>query len=153
MNSRPIIPGVDWVGTVDWERQYFDAFMPLPEHTSYNAYLIRGSEKTVLVDATEPYLVDVLMARLEGVKKIDFILSLHAEQDHSGGLPAVLEKYPAAQLMASPKGKEFLSTLLPIPADRIQAVQDGETLSLGDKTLRFIPVSYTHLTLPTKRIV
>ncbi|MBN2256381.1 MAG: FprA family A-type flavoprotein [Anaerolineaceae bacterium] len=144
MNSRPIIPGVDWVGTVDWERQYFDAFMPLPEHTSYNAYLIRGSEKTVLVDATEPYLVDVLMARLEGVKKIDFILSLHAEQDHSGGLPAVLEKYPAAQLMASPKGKEFLSTLLPIPADRIQAVQDGETLSLGDKTLRFIHIPWVH---------
>jgi flavorubredoxin len=84
------------------------------------------------------------MTRLEGVEKIDYIISLHAEQDHSGGLPAVLEKYPQAQLFASPKGKDTLSTHLPIPAESIQAVQDGETLSLGDKTLRFIHIPWVH---------
>ena len=144
MKIRPVIPGVDWVGAVDWERELFDALLPLPDHTSYNAYLIRGSEKTALVDAVDPKLVDVLLTRLEGVKKIDIILSLHAEQDHSGGLPAVLEKYPKAQLFASPKGKENLSTHLRIPAEHIHAMQDGEMLSLGDKTLRFIHIPWSH---------
>jgi flavorubredoxin len=144
MKTRSITPGVDWVGAVDWERSLFDALIPLPERTTYNSYLIRGSEKTVLVDAVEPNLVHVLLARLEGVEKIDYILSLHAEQDHSGGLPAILEKYPQAQLFASPKGRENLSLLLPIPAERIHAVQDGETLSLGDKTLRFIHIPWVH---------
>jgi flavorubredoxin len=144
MKARAITPGVDWVGAVDWERVLFDALIPLPDRTSYNAYLIRGSEKKVLVDAVIPNLVDILMTRLEGVEKIDYIISLHAEQDHSGGLPAVLEKYPQAQLFASPKGKENLSTHLHIPAERIHAVQDGEVLSLGDKNLRFIHIPWVH---------
>lgn len=144
MKSRSITPSVDWVGAVDWERGLFDALIPLPDRTSYNAYLIRGSEKTALIDAVDPALLNVLMTRLEGVEKIDYIISLHAEQDHSGGLPAVMEKYPSAQLLASPKGKETLATHLPIPADRIQALQDGETLSLGDKTLRFIHIPWVH---------
>jgi flavorubredoxin len=144
MKTRIILPGVDWVGAIDWERSLFDALIPLPDRTSYNSYLIRGSEKTVLVDAVEPNLVDILMTHLEGVEKIDYILSLHAEQDHSGGLPVVLEKYPQAQLFASPKGKENLSSLLSIPAERIHAVQDGESLPLGNKTLRFIHIPWVH---------
>ncbi|MFO7615655.1 MAG: FprA family A-type flavoprotein, partial [Bacteroidales bacterium] len=144
MKARPLTPSVDWVGAVDWERGLFDALIPLPDRTSYNAYLVRGSHKTALIDAVDPTLLDVLLTRLEGVEKIDYIISLHTEQDHSGGLPAVLERYPQAQLLASPKGKENLSTHLPIPAERIQAVQDGETLSLGDKTLRFIHIPWVH---------
>ena len=144
MKARKITARVDWVGAVDWNRRLFDSLIPLPDGTSYNAYLIRGSEKTALIDAVDPALLNVLMTRLEGVEKIDYIISLHAEQDHSGGLPAVMEKYPSAQLLASPKGKETLATHLPIPADRIQALQDGETLSLGDKTLRLIHIPWVH---------
>jgi flavorubredoxin len=129
---------------VDWERGLFDALIPLPDRTSYNAYLVRGGAQTALIDAVDPRLLDVLMTRLEGVEKIDYIISLHAEQDHSGGLPAVLAKYPQAQLLASPKGKETLAAHLPIPAERIRAVQDGETLTLGDKTLRFIHIPWVH---------
>ncbi len=144
MKTVSILPGVEWLGVHDLERRLFDALIPLPDHTSYNSYLIRGSEKTVLVDAVEPNLVDTLLASLAGVEKIDFILSLHAEQDHSGGLPAVLQKYPHAQLFASPKGRENLSTHVAIPQERIHAVEDGETLSLGDKTLRFIHIPWVH---------
>src|SRR5512136_1701662 len=144
MKTRSIIPGVDWVGAVDWQRGLFDALIPLPDRTTYNSYLIHGSEKTVLVDAVEPNLVHILLTRLEGVKKIDYILSLHAEQDHSGGLPAVLEKYPQAQLYASPKGRENLSTHLSIPLERVKTAQDGEKLFLGDRTLQFIHTPWVH---------
>ncbi len=144
MELRSIVPGVDWAGAEDYDRRLFDALIPLPEHTSYNVYLVRGSEKTVLIDAVEPYLADVLLSRLEGVDRIDYILSLHVEQDHSGGLPAVIARYPNARLIATPKGKEFLSTHLHLPAESIRAVEDGETLSLGDKTLKFIHIPWVH---------
>jgi flavorubredoxin len=144
MKPRQIIPSVEWVGALDWERTLFDALIPLPDHTSYNAYLVRGSEKTVLVDTVDSPMLNVLMSRLEGVERIDYILSLHAEQDHSGSLPMVLEKYPQAQIFASPKGKENLVSHLSIDADRIHAVQDGETLSLGDKSLQFIHIPWVH---------
>jgi flavorubredoxin len=144
MKPRDILPGVEWVGALDWERILFDSLIPLPDHTSYNAYLVRGSEKTILVDAVDPRFSEVLLARLEGTGHIDFIVSLHSEQDHSGSLPAVMAKYPQALLLASPKGKENLASHLSIPADRIQAVQDGETLSLGNKTLRFIHIPWVH---------
>ena len=85
---------------------------------------LRSAEIAARIDAVDPSLLCVLMTRLEGVEKVDYIISLHSEQDHSGGLPAVMERYPQAQLLASPKGKEMLSVLLPIPAENIRAVQD-----------------------------
>jgi flavorubredoxin len=144
MKARNICAGVDWVGVVDWERCLFDALIPLPDRTSYNSYLIRGSEKTALIDAVDPSVMDIMLDRLEDVKKVDYIIALHAEQDHSGGLPVLLEKYPQAELLASPKCKETLSIHLPIPAERIRVMQDGEKLQLGDKTLQFIHIPWVH---------
>ncbi|MBW2139433.1 MAG: FprA family A-type flavoprotein, partial [Deltaproteobacteria bacterium] len=76
--------------------------------------------------------------------RIDFIISHHAEQDHSGAIPCVLEHFPEARVVASPKAKGMLMDLLKIPEDRIVTVKDGETLSLGDKTLRFIHTPWVH---------
>lgn len=144
MKPRKIRENVYWVGAIDWDRRLFDALIPLPDGTSYNAYLIVGNKKTALVDAVDPTMTDILLARLEAVQKIDFIISQHAEQDHSGVLPTLLEKYPQAKVLATPKGKEILATHLPVAAERIVAVQDGETLSLGDKTLKFIHIPWVH---------
>ena len=57
MVSREIVPGVSWVGALDFDRRIFDELIPLPQGTSYNAYLIRGSEKTALVDTVDPVLI------------------------------------------------------------------------------------------------
>ena len=138
MKGRMIRDGLFWVGAIDWHRRLFDSLIPLPDGTSYNAYLIVGKEKTALVDAVDPSMAEVLFSHLDGVKKIDFIIVQHAEQDHSGTLPAVLEKYPHAKVLATPKGKELLSTHLLIPEEKVAAVEDGEALSLGGKTLKFI---------------
>ena len=81
-----------------------------------------------------------LLSQLEGVKKIDYIVSQHAEQDHSGTIPQVLAKYPGAKVISTPKAKGMLGDLLQIPEASFMTVEDGETLSLGDKTLRFIHV-------------
>jgi len=89
MKAREIKPGIYWVGAVDWDRRLFDELIPLPDGTSYNSYLIRGSEKTALIDAVDPDMEHVLMTRLDdlGVKKIDYLVANHAEQDHSGSIP------------------------------------------------------------------
>ena len=144
MHKRQITDNVFWMGALDWDARLFDSLIPLPDGTTYSSYLITGSEKTVLVDAVDPATVDQLLAQLDGVPNIDFIVSLHAEQDHSGTIHRVLERYPEAKVIASPKAKGMLLDLLPIPEEIVVTVADGETLSLGDKTLRFIHTPWVH---------
>jgi flavorubredoxin len=129
---------------VDWNRRLFDALIPLPDGTSYNAYLVAGSEKTALIDTADPSKADMLMAQLADVGRVDYLVANHAEQDHSGTIPRVLERYPAARVLTTPKGKGLLVDLLGILAERVQTVADGETLSLGDRTLEFIHTPWVH---------
>jgi flavorubredoxin len=145
MKARQIRDGIFWVGAIDWSRRLFDSLIPLPDGTSYNAYLIHGSEKTALLDSVDPPMTDLLRFHLKEVPRIDYLISHHAEQDHSGAIPAVLEKYPDAQVIASPKGKGMLMDHLHIPEEQIRSVEDGETLSLGEgKTLEFIHTPWVH---------
>ncbi|MGC8602204.1 MAG: FprA family A-type flavoprotein [Desulfomonilaceae bacterium] len=144
MGPRKFSDSVDWVGVVDWDRRLFDSLIPLPDGTSYNSFLIKGSEKTVLIDSVDPVFADTLMQKLAGVSKIDYIIGQHAEQDHSGAIPWVLERYQEAKVISTPKGKELLGLMLGIPDDRFVTVTDGEILSLGDKTLEFIHTPWVH---------
>lgn len=144
MKPIEIIPGVQWVGAEDWDRRLFDSLIPLPDGTSYNAYLVRGSEKIALLDTVEPSTLHFLQAHLGGVKSIDFLVAHHAEQDHSGSIPWVLSRYPGAQLLCSSLAKGMLIDHLLVPEERIRVVKDGETLSLGGRTLRFIYTPWVH---------
>ena len=144
MKPRKIRENIYWMGFVDWDSRLFDSLIPLPDGTSYNAFLIEGSEKTVLIDTVESSLFYELEAQLENVSRLDYVISLHAEQDHSGSIPHVLARYPGAKVITSPKARGILMDLLHIPAESIVTVADGETLSLGDKTLEFIHTPWVH---------
>ncbi|MCF8070156.1 MAG: FprA family A-type flavoprotein [Desulfobacterales bacterium] len=144
MKARKIKEHIYWMGSVDWDNRLFDSLIPLPDGTSYNAYLIEGSEKTVLIDTVDPPMAREFMSQLEGIHKIDYIVSQHAEQDHSGTILQVLEKYPEAKLISTAKAKGMLIDLLKIPEDFFITVEDGETLFLGDKTLKFIYTPWVH---------
>lgn len=141
---RKIVESVYWVGAVDWDRRLFDSLVPLPDGTTYNAYLVEGSEKTALIDAVDPDMVDTLLGHLDGVEKLDYVISQHAEQDHSGTIALVLDLYPEAKVVTNAKAKSMLMDLLLIPDDKFIVVGDGETLSLGDKTLTFILTPWVH---------
>ena len=80
---RQVKPNVFSVGAIDWDRRLFDELIPLPEGTSYNAYLIKGSEKTALMDTVDPEKADNLINNLVacGVDKLDYIVAHHGEQD------------------------------------------------------------------------
>ena len=144
MQKRKIAGNIFWLGAVDWDRRLFDSLIPLPDGTTYNAYLVEGSDKTVLLDTVNPPMTDELMTQLDGVSKIDFIVSHHAEQDHSGSIPRVLERFPEAKIVVTPKAKGMLIDLLKISENAFVTVEDGETLSLGDKTLKFIHTPWVH---------
>jgi len=146
MAVREILPDIFWVGAIDWDRRLFDSLIPLPEGTSYNAYLARGSEKTALIDTVDPskefeYVCNLVKA---GVERVDYIIVNHAEQDHSGSLPMAAELFPQAQIVVSEKCRDLVVHLLDIPSERCRVVGDGETLSLGNKTLEFIMAPWVH---------
>jgi flavorubredoxin len=146
MVSREIVPGVVWVGALDFDRRIFDELIPLPNGTSYNAYLIRGSEKTALIDTVDPTKEFDLISNLVkmGIDRLDYIIVNHAEQDHAGSLPMVLEFFPDAMVVTNEKCMDLLIALLHLPMEKFRVVKDRETLSLGDRTLEFVLTPWTH---------
>ena len=142
---RKIADGVYNVGAIDWDRTLFDEIVTLPQGTSYNAYIIFG-EKTAIIDTAEPYKWHELKKNLDelGVKKIDYIISNHAEQDHSGCIPHMLNAYPEAKVVTNEKCKQFEMDLLHIPEEKFMVVDDGDILDLGGKTLEFILTPWVH---------
>ena len=146
MTSPELKPGIYSVGTQDSDRKLFDELIPLPDGTSYNAYLIKGSKKITLIDTVYPPKKNELIKNLKELKieKIDYIIANHAEGDHSGSLPEVLKAYPDAKVVTNPKCKGMLTDLFPIPEEKFITVDDGEDLSLGNRTLRFIYAPWVH---------
>ncbi len=144
--TNEIKPNVYAVGAIDWDRRLFDELIPLPDGTSYNAYLIKGSEKTALLDTVDPKKTHVLLENYAstGVERIDYVVAHHAEQDHSGSIPDVLLLYPGAKVVTNAKCKAMLMDFLRIDEDKFIVVEDGQELSLGDKTLKFVFIPWVH---------
>ncbi|MFW6231281.1 MAG: 2-oxoacid:acceptor oxidoreductase family protein, partial [Nanoarchaeota archaeon] len=144
--ARDIVDNVVLVGVQEHELNLFDELMPLPKGTSYNSYIIKGSEKTALIDTVEPRHKDELLANIKaaGVEKIDYIISNHAEQDHSGSIPFILEHFPDAMIVCSDKAEELLLHEHNLDKEKLRIIKDRETLSLGDKTLEFLYAPWVH---------
>ncbi len=142
---KKILDGIFYCGIHDKTRKVFDQLVPLTQGTTYNSYLVQGSEKTALIDTmyakfSEQYL-DMLAS---SGAKIDYIISNHAEPDHSGTIPALLDIFPEAQVYCSAKCAENLVNMLGVSLTRIHVVADGEELSLGGRTLKFILAPWVH---------
>jgi flavorubredoxin len=146
MKPRELRPRIYSVGAIDWDRRLFDALIPLPDGTSYNSYLVEGNEKTGLIDTVDPTMEDVLINHLKQlrVENIDYVIANHAEQDHSGAIPRILENYRKAKVVTTSRGRDMLMSLLLVPEEKFITVGDGETISLGDKTLEFIHAPWVH---------
>jgi flavorubredoxin len=146
MAVQKIKENVHFVGAIDWHRRLFDSLIPLPDGTSYNAYYIKGSEKTALIDTVDPAKQHELMANLRsvGADRIDYIISNHTEQDHSGWIPKMLEIHPEAKVVTNAKCQGLLKEHLLLEDDRFTIIGDGDTISLGDKTLQFVIAPWVH---------
>jgi flavorubredoxin len=147
MGSKEIAPGVFWVGVKHHNRRLFDALIPLPYGTSYNAYLIVGSKKTALVDTVNPGFEKELLKKISeriDPAKIDYVVMNHAEPDHANAAKDVLAVAKNAKLLASAKGKEVAMMYFDIPVERIMVVDETSKIDLGGKTLKFVDAPWLH---------
>jgi flavorubredoxin len=144
MKARQIVPNVHLIGAVDWDRRLFDSLIPLPQGTSYNAYFVQGSEKSALLDTVDPSFWETLAAQLDELPEPDYLVIQHTEQDHSGSTAKVLERYPDLEIVTNERCMKLTIDHLHVPQDRFKVVADGDTLSLGDKTLKFVLTPWVH---------
>jgi flavorubredoxin len=139
MIYKKIKENILYAGMNDEDRLIFDELIPLDHGTSYNSYIVIGSEKTAVIDTMYPKFTKEYLKSFDenGITKVDYIIATHGEQDHSGSIPAMLEKFPMAIVVTNQVCANNLKEMLLIPDDKIQVIKNDEELSLGDKTLQF----------------
>jgi len=142
-------PGVHWIGAMDPSLRTFDIILKTANGTSYNSYLIRGSEGVAIVDTVKENFADEFFQRLESVASYDEIKVIvlnHLEPDHSGALPQLMERAPQARLYISQRATGMLKGLLKPRRGEFEytTVGTGDSVSLGDRTLRFLHTPFLH---------
>ena len=139
-----VTDNVYWVGAIDWDVRNFHGHLT-SRGTTYNAFLILA-DKVTLIDTVKAPFFDQMMARIASViepEKIDYIVSNHAEMDHSGGLPRIIEAIKPENIFASKMGQKALDAHFHMDR-QITAVADGETLDLGNMKLTFVETRMCH---------
>jgi flavorubredoxin len=146
MSVRTLCPNIFHIGINDWDRQVFDALIPLPLGTSYNSYVVKGSEKIAIIDTAEPEKREEYFDRIQALNldHVDYLVSDHAEQDHSGLIPDLMKMHPKMQIVTNAKCKDLLISFFHISEEKIRVVGEGERISLGDKTLQFMIAPWVH---------
>lgn len=137
--------GINWVGYVDWSVRDFHGYRT-ERGSSYNAYLVQD-EKTAVIDSVKaPYAADLLrhIRAFTELDKIDYVVCNHAEPDHSGSLPVLMQQCPNATLLADARCVKALGQHYQTDGWRIQEVQSGDAVSLGKRTLTFMETPMVH---------
>ena len=140
MKSYKIADGVYWVGTIDYDLRVFDIVMDTDFGSTYNSYLVVGSEKTALIDTAKEPFKEEFFERINDIvdiKEIDYLVVNHAEPDHSGCVEYVLKQNPNIEIYGSIPAFMNLKEIINENEFNYHKVKEGETLSLGDKTLEF----------------
>lgn len=138
---------VYWIGAFDPDLRSFDIILKTANGTSYNAYLVRGSEGVAIIDTVKEGFAEDFFARLETVAdyaEIKVIVLNHLEPDHTGALPELMRRAPRAQLFISQKAQTMLKALLKRDELNFTPVLTGDKVSLGDRSLEFLHTPYLH---------
>lgn len=146
MPAIEIKPDVYWIGVNDRTTDLFEGLWPITrEGVSYNTYLVRDDKSAIVdlvKDTKEGELVDHLSDIMD-VADLDYLVINHMEPDHSGALKVFLRLAPKLTILGTPKTKQMLESFYGI-TERVRVVEDGEELSLGRKTLRFVHTPFVH---------
>ncbi len=146
MIYKKIKDDILYAGLNDKDRIIFDELIPLDKGTSYNSYIIKGSEKTAVIDTMYPKFTNEYIKSFDenGITTVDYIIANHGEQDHSGSIPALLEKFPSAILITNSVCAKNVQEMLLVPENRIKIITNNEEISLGNKTLKFVIAPGVH---------
>jgi flavorubredoxin len=141
-----ITSGVYWIGVNDRTTDLFEGLWPITqEGVSYNAYLI-DDEKKAVVDLSKALKTDEFFDQIDQVtdiSQLDYVIVNHMEPDHSGVLRTLRRMAPQATILGTKKTRAMLESFYGI-TEGVQVVQDGETLSLGRRTLQFVYTPFVH---------
>lgn len=139
-------PDVYWIGVNDRTTDLFEGLWPITqEGISYNAYLINDQKKAI-IDLTKSFKANEFFNQIDeiaNISKLDYVIVNHMEPDHSGVLNTLRRISPQAIILGSRKTIEMLDSFYGI-TENVRAVQDGETLTLGRRTLRFLSTPLVH---------
>jgi NADH oxidase (H2O-forming) len=144
--NKKITDRVTYIGVKDEKLRKFDIIFDTKYGTTYNSYLIKGSDKTVIIDTVKDVFLEEYLNNIEEVTtfdKIDYIVLNHAEPDHSGSLEKVLEKAVNAKVVCSRPASMMVAELVNRQLEYI-IVGTGDSLDLGDISLEFVNTPYLH---------
>lgn len=148
MNIREFTKDIFYVGVNDRTTHLFEALWPLPYGVSYNSYIVAGTEKTALIDTVRIDEVHAYIDAIESVgrnARIDYLVVNHMEPDHSGSIPEIIKYYPGIKIIGNSKTIDMIKGFYHIDdPDRFLEVKDGDTISLGDHTLKFYFTPMVH---------
>jgi flavorubredoxin len=142
-----IAPGTHWIGALDPGLREFDIILKTANGTTYNSYCVRGTHGVAVIDTVKESHSDEFFTRLEQVVRYDEISTIvlnHLEPDHSGALPELMRRAPQAKLYISAKGQLMLKALVKNAELEFNIVQTGDTVDLGERTLRFLSTPFLH---------
>ncbi|RLD33208.1 MAG: FprA family A-type flavoprotein, partial [Bacteroidetes bacterium] len=136
---------VKWIGILDYDIVTFDIVMKTDYGTTYNSYFIDAEKKTIIDTSKEKFEDEYIQKVKEVVdpSEISYIVLNHTEPDHSGNLKALLELAPNAMVVGSGNAIRYLQDIIGTDFSYLQ-VKNGDELSLGDKTLKFIGAPNLH---------
>ncbi|MBR7045240.1 MAG: FAD-dependent oxidoreductase [Lachnospiraceae bacterium] len=146
MKAFKIRQDLYWTGVLDPDLRVFDIIMETRYGTSYNSYLLEGSQKTALFETAKLSFFDEMVGYIESVasvSQIDYLIMDHTEPDHAGSIEKLLDLNPHITVVATGTAIQFLKHIINKDFNSI-SVSDGMTLSLGDKTLEFMVLPNLH---------
>lgn len=146
MQSKKIVDNVYSVSVLNPNLRIFDVIMKTDYGTSYNSYIVKGSEKTALIETAHltyfNYFIDNLK-EVTNLEDIEYLIMNHNEPDHSGSIEKLLDLIPNLKIITSQAGSIYLKNITNRDINVIVA-KDGDSISLGDKTLTFINAPFLH---------
>lgn len=141
-----ITPDFYWVGALDPNLRTFDIIMETEFGTSYNAYLLKGSEGIALFESVKDKFFDCYLEKIQSIvslQDIKYIIVDHTEPDHAGSVAKLLEIAPHITVVGSLLAIKYISAMINAPFKSL-IVKDGDSISLGNKTIRFLSVPQLH---------
>jgi anaerobic nitric oxide reductase flavorubredoxin len=146
-NPIGLSPNIFWVGVNDPEIALFEGLWDIPEGVSYNSYIVKGSQKTALIDSVRQGKAKEhfqKISKITDISKIDYLVINHMEPDHTSAIPEFLKLSPEVKVVYTPIAQSIFKKFYKIDPTAILAKGDDMTLSLGDKTLQFIQTPWLH---------
>lgn len=146
-NTRKVTDDIVWVGCNDRRLTLFENLFPIPRGVSYNSYLVMD-EKVTLLDTVDVCALQQFMENIDYVldgKEIDYLIVQHMEPDHGAGIQEMMRRFPNMKIVANAKTVQMIGQFFDLPKeDRVVLVKEGDTLTTGTHTFRFVMAPMVH---------